>query len=229
MLPTGKHKVVFLDEIDSMTARAQQVLVQIMENFHHTTRFALACNYSKKIIDSIQSRCAILKYSRLSDREILDRIKGICISEKIPYLTGGLEAIVFTASGDMRQALNNLQATVSGFNLINHNNVFRICDQPYLLVIMKVIKACLESDIVTASSAMNRICNSGYGTFDIITTLFKVTRDYEPMHDFIKLDFLKEIGLTHVNLGTGKSGSILLIGLLAKLCKLTMRNKIPYL
>lgn len=47
---------------------------------------------------------------------------------KVPYVPEGLEAIIFTADGDMRQALNNLQATYSGFRFVNQENVFKVAN-----------------------------------------------------------------------------------------------------
>ncbi|VVD05200.1 unnamed protein product [Leptidea sinapis] len=70
-LPAGRHKIVILDEADSMTDGAQQALRRTMELYSSTTRFALAANNSEKIIEPIQSRCAVLRYSRLTDAQIL--------------------------------------------------------------------------------------------------------------------------------------------------------------
>lgn len=66
-----------------MTAGAQQALRRTMEIFSNTTRFALACNQSNKIIEPIQSRCAILRYSKLSDKQVLKRLLELCGAEKV--------------------------------------------------------------------------------------------------------------------------------------------------
>jgi replication factor C subunit 2/4 len=125
-LPPGRHKIVLLDEADSMTGGAQQALRRTMEIYSNTTRFALACNLSSKIIEPIQSRCAVVRFARLTELEILDRLLRVVEAEKVPYVPEGLEAVVFTADGDMRQALNNLQATYSGFQFVNQDNVFKV-------------------------------------------------------------------------------------------------------
>lgn len=82
-LPQGKHKIVILDEADSMTGGAQQALRRTMEIYSNTTRFALACNQSNKIIEPIQSRCAVLRYTKLTDAQILRRLLEICKMENV--------------------------------------------------------------------------------------------------------------------------------------------------
>jgi replication factor C subunit 2/4 len=66
-----------------MTTGAQQAMRRTMEVYSSTTRFALACNTSNKIIEPIQSRCAILRYAKLKDGEILKRLLEICELEKV--------------------------------------------------------------------------------------------------------------------------------------------------
>ncbi|KAI5437674.1 hypothetical protein KIW84_023695 [Lathyrus oleraceus] len=85
-LPPGRHKVVILDEADSMTSGAQQALRRTMEIYSNSTRFALGCNTSSKIIEPIQSRCAIVRFSRLSDQEILGRLMVVVQAEKVCLL-----------------------------------------------------------------------------------------------------------------------------------------------
>ena len=127
-LPAGRCKIIILDEADAMTKGAQQAMRRTMEIYSATTRFALACNLSDKIIEPIQSRCAIVRFSRLSDKQVLERLVYVCEQEKVPHDARGLEAIVFCAEGDMRNALNSLQACHSGFQMVNQENVFRVCE-----------------------------------------------------------------------------------------------------
>lgn len=82
-LPPGRHKIIILDEADSMTAGAQQALRRTMEIYSNTTRFALACNQSSKIIEPIQSRCAMLRYTKLGDKQVLKRLREICEEENV--------------------------------------------------------------------------------------------------------------------------------------------------
>ena len=149
-LPPGRHKVVILDEADSMTSGAQQALRRTMEVFSSTTRFALACNMSSKIIEPIQSRCAIIRFTRLGEKEVMARLVDVAEREHVATLPDGMEALVFTADGDMRQGLNNLQATAAGFGTVNAENVYRVCDQPHPMVLAGMISKCAEGRIEDA-------------------------------------------------------------------------------
>lgn len=144
VVPTGMHKLIILDEADSMTESAQQALRMVMTEFSNTTRFALACNDSSKLIEPIQSRCAIVRFTKLTDQEMLKRLKVVSDSEEFTTTTDGFQALIFTAEGDMRYALNNMQATAAGFDDINQENVFKVCDQPHPDLMLNVIKFCLK-------------------------------------------------------------------------------------
>lgn len=223
-LPPGRHKIILLDEADSMTAGAQQALRRTMEIYSSTTRFALACNMSSKIIEPIQSRCAIVRFTRLSDQEILDRLMRVATAEQVPYVTEGLEAVVFTADGDMRQGLNNLQATHSGFGFVNRDNVFKVCDQPHPLVITNIVRQCLGGNIDAAYEGMKQLYDLGYAASDIITTLFRIVKNYD-MPEFLKLEFIREIGFAHIRISDGVGSLLQLTGLLAKLCIIREKAK----
>ncbi|KAL5478145.1 hypothetical protein EMCRGX_G025034 [Ephydatia muelleri] len=219
-LPPGRHKIVILDEADSMTDNAQQALRRTMEIYSKTTRFALACNASDKIIEAIQSRCAVLRYSRLSDAQILTRLLTVCDKEKVPRSDDGLEALVFTAEGDMRQALNNLQSTFAGFGFVSAENVFKVCDEPHPVMIKDMIGHCVQGKIDDAYLILKSLWDKGYSPHDIITNIFRVSKNYQ-MPEYLKLEFIKDIGMTHLRLTEGMESLLQLSGLLAKLCRKT--------
>ena len=193
-LPPGKHKIVILDEADrsfsafvlsvrkilgflklfwihSMTSAAQQAMRRTMELYSSTTRFALACNNSSEIIEPIQSRCSILRFTKLSDAELLFRLQEICEKEsvcltrdvarfflistiycQVVSTVDGLEAIIFTADGDMRQAINCIQSCASGFDVVDQANVFKVGEQR--LIVIRV-----NSDALVVRYATNRTRN----------------------------------------------------------------------
>jgi len=222
-LPKGRHKIIILDEADNMTDGAQQALRRTMELFSSTTRFALACNNSTKIIEPIQSRCAILRYTRLSDQEIAKRLIEVLQAEKVPYTTDGLEALIFTADGDMRQALNNLQATFAGFASVSPENVFKVCDQPHPMVVKEIVAQAIEGNIESSHQNLYHLWRMGYSASDIISTLFKVVKTFE-MPDALRLEFIKEIGFTHMRIVSGLDTLLQLSGLLARMCKLNIQD-----
>ncbi|KAN0028016.1 hypothetical protein ACTFIV_009843 [Dictyostelium citrinum] len=224
-LPAGRHKIIILDEVDSMTSGAQQALRRIMEIYSGTTRFAFACNQSTKIIEPIQSRCAVLRFTRLSDSQILTRLREVVQIEKVPYTDDGLAAIIFTAEGDMRQALNNLQATYSGFGLINAENVTKVCDQPHPLIIKQIIALCAKSDFKEAYPFLKKLWDDGYSSIDIISALFSITKSSNNIPEYQKLEFLKEIGFCNLRATTGVNTLVQLTGLLSKLCLISIKMK----
>jgi replication factor C subunit 2/4 len=173
-LPPGRHKLVILDEADrygmmkpricrsnnrvfSMTSGAQQALRRTMEIYSNTTRFAFACNQSNKIIEPLQSRCAILRYSRLTDAQVVQRLMQIIEAENVQYSEDGLAALVFSAEGDMRQAINNLQSTWAGFGFVSGDNVFRVVDSPHPVKVQAMIKACWEGKIDSAIDTLKEL------------------------------------------------------------------------
>uniref|UniRef100_A0A5S6QJN0 Replication factor C subunit 2 n=1 Tax=Trichuris muris TaxID=70415 RepID=A0A5S6QJN0_TRIMR len=220
-LPPGKQKIIILDEADSMTDGAQQALRRTMEIYSKTTRFALACNQSDKIIEPIQSRCALIRFSKLDDAQVLARLLTVCQKEDLSYTDDGLEAIVYTAQGDMRHALNNLQSCVAGFRVVNSTNVFKVCDEPHPLAIKDVLDNCTKGRVDDAYKEINRLWRLGYSAEDIIGVIFRVCKTHEmPMK--MKLDFLKEIGYTHLRIAQGLDSLLQLSALAARLCKVAL-------
>ena len=224
-LPAGRHKIVILDEADSMTSGAQQALRRTMEIYSNTTRFAFACNQPNKIIEPLQSRCAILRYAKLTDAQVVRRLLQIIEAEKVEYSDDGLAALVFSAEGDMRQAINNLQSTHAGFGFVSGDNVFKVVDSPHPIKVQAMLKACYEGNVGAALDTLRELWELGYSSHDIISTMFRVTKTIPTLSEHAKLEFIKEIGFTHMKILEGVQTLLQLSGCVARLSKLNMDPK----
>uniref|UniRef100_A0A2K6CE52 Replication factor C subunit 2 n=1 Tax=Macaca nemestrina TaxID=9545 RepID=A0A2K6CE52_MACNE len=208
-LPKGRHKIIILDE----------PLSEILQSiFSLTLLFALP---PPSLQPPIQSRCAVLRYTKLTDAQILARLMNVIEKERVPYTDDGLEAIIFTAQGDMRQALNNLQSTFSGFGFINSENVFKVCDEPHPLLVKEMIQHCVNANIDEAYKILAHLWHLGYSPEDIIGNIFRVCKTFQ-MAEYLKLEFIKEIGYTHMKIAEGVNSLLQMAGLLARLCQKTM-------
>lgn len=224
-LPEGRHKIIILDEADSMTENAQQALRIIISDFSHTTRFALACNDSSKVIEPIQSRCNILRFSKLKDDEIEERLHTIIAKENIAESdASGIKALIDTSDGDMRYALNNLQSTYVGFGNITHENVYKIVDIPKPEIIKAVFDHCLKGDLDSALDTVDSILNDGYNSYDIINVLSKVIQDAS-LEDEFKFDLLKEVSMIKMRVLDGIDSEAQVYGFVAQICEMLMNKK----
>jgi replication factor C small subunit len=106
----GKPKIIILDEADEMTSEAQTALRRIIEDSARTTRFVIICNYLSQIIEPIQSRCVVFRFTRLPKEDVIDHLKMICEQQKVKYEEEALAQIYETTGGDLRHSINILQA-----------------------------------------------------------------------------------------------------------------------
>ncbi len=113
--PLGRadFKIIFMDEADALTTDAQAALRRTMEKYSKICRFILSCNYSSKIIDPIQSRCAVFRFSPISKEDVENYLRKIIEKEKVDIDDDALEGLVHVARGDMRRAVNSLQVAAS--------------------------------------------------------------------------------------------------------------------
>jgi replication factor C small subunit len=107
-------RLVILDESDELTHDAQTALRRIMEETSRYTRFILICNYSSKVIEPIQSRCAIFRFKKIGHDEVSARLKKIAKLEDVKISEKALQAVSVAVDGDLRQAINLLQAAAAG-------------------------------------------------------------------------------------------------------------------
>jgi replication factor C small subunit len=157
MAPLGDadFKVIFLDEADALTNDAQSALRRTMERYSATTRFILSCNYSSKIIEPIQSRCAVYRFKPLSIEAIAKRMRYIAEQEHLDVTPEGLEAIEYVAGGDMRKAINSLQAAALLGDKVDEETIYQITSTAKPEEIRKLIITALSGDFADARSMLD--------------------------------------------------------------------------
>ena len=116
-------KIISLDEADALTSAAQHALRRTMEKYVSSSRFVLLCNYPGKIIEPIQSRCAFFRFQRLGDDVIKEQMVYISKQENVDYTSKGLDMLVKVSNGDLRKAINVLQATAATGGKIEETSV----------------------------------------------------------------------------------------------------------
>lgn len=115
-------RIIILDEADEMTQEAQTALRRIIEDSSRTTRFIFICNYLTQIIEPIQSRCVVFRFTRLTNEDIVGHLKFICQKEGVKYDDKALTQIYAATSGDLRHSINILQAA-AGMGSVSLPNV----------------------------------------------------------------------------------------------------------
>ena len=118
----GKPKIIILDEADEMTSEAQTALRRIIEDSARTTRFIIICNYLSQIIEPIQSRCVVFRFTRLPKEDVIDHLEMICEQQKVKYEEKALSQIYEATSGDLRHSINIMQAA-AGMGSVSVANV----------------------------------------------------------------------------------------------------------
>lgn len=146
-------KLVILDEADEMTSDAQTALRRIIEDTAAHCRFIMIANNISKIIEPLQSRCAVFKFTRISEEEVIDYLEEICKKEKLKYTKEGLKTLYSYSEGDMRHSINMLQAAAS-LGTINDDNVKLSAGLSKTSDVGEVLKLALAEKLTEARNKM---------------------------------------------------------------------------
>jgi replication factor C small subunit len=143
-------KILVLDEADNMTADAQHALRRTMEKYTETCRFILSCNYSGKIIEPIQSRCAIFRFTPLSEEDVADHLRCIAEKEGVKFVEAGIKAVVEMSEGDLRKAINMLQAAASLGKTVDEDSVYLVVGRAKPRDVKDMLDLAFKGDFVKA-------------------------------------------------------------------------------
>jgi len=163
------YKIIFLDECDALTREAQQALRRTMENYTQNCRFILSANYSSKIIDPIQSRCAMFRFKPLDKKEIFAIIESIEKEEEIKVNEKAKDALYIISEGDARRLNNVLQSCAAISKNINEEIVYSMASVAKPKEVGEVLKLALQNKFIDArNKLMDVMLNYGLSGIDMI-------------------------------------------------------------
>lgn len=211
-------KIMILDEADNMTSDAQQALRRTMERFTETCRFILIANYSGKIIEPIQSRCAPFRFTYLPREDLVGRLRFIAQRENVDVLDGGFDAILEVSGGDLRRAINTLQAAASMGKAIDTETVYSVIGRANPVDVREMIKLAMGGDFLGARERLREmIVRYGVAGSDIIKQIHVEIFRFRGIPERWKVRLADMIGEIDFRLVQGANDEVQLSALLARL------------
>ncbi len=210
-------KIIILDEADEMTSDAQTALRRIIEDAAKICRFILIANNVSKIIQPIQSRCAAFKFTSISEEDIITRLEEIAKNEKVKTDKRGLKAIYEYTEGDLRHAINLMQATAS-LGGITDKNVKVSTGLTKTSDVDEILKIALSGKVVEAREKMIELIKV-YGMSESDFLKYLNSAVFKSKHDKLS-DILQVIAKYDYRILVGANSEIQLSAMLAELAKL---------
>jgi len=210
------YKLVILDEADSITQKAQNVLSNIISKFIKNTRFVFICNDYTQIIESIQSKCMIIKYPKIDSYNLFIKIKNICNNENIIYTDDGINKLIFVSDNDIRQLINNLECIYYSFGTLNEENIYKFIDKPKTFYISEILKACIEQKFQKTIDIIKNLYYKGYTPNDVLLTFMKFLFDTQDLEDEYKLKLYEIISLSYIIINSENDTLLQLCGCISK-------------
>ena len=209
------YKIILLDESDALTPDAQHALRRTMEMYTHTARFILDCNYSSRIIEPIQSRCVIFRFRRLADKDIKHALRRIARAEKLTLGDEAAEAVIYASEGDMRRAINVLQAAAALEKRITEKTVYEVSAAAHPEEVKLMLELALAGKLEEARGKLYQLLiDRGLAGEDILQQVHREIFNLK-LPEAVKARLIDRVGETDFRLTEGANERIQLEAMLA--------------
>lgn len=214
-LGNASFKIIFLDEADSLTPDAQAALRRTMERYTHTCRFILSCNYSSKIIEPIQSRCAVFRFSAINEKDTRTHIQKIADVEELNVTEDGIDVLLYVAKGDLRKAINALQVAASLSKRIDAEVIYKTTVTAKPEEAKKILEIALQGNFIEARAVLDKLLiDYGLSGEDVLKGMHEIVFDL-PIAERIKAEIVGKIGEAEFRIVEGSNERIQIEALLA--------------
>lgn len=219
-MPLGANlKIVFLDESDALTPEAQQALRRTMERYASSCRFILSCNYSSRLIEPIQSRCAVFRFRNLPEEHVIEYLNRVVKGQGLKASEDGLKAIYELSGGDLRKSTNLLQAA-SVMGGITRDVVFEVASQARPQDIREMVQLALAGKFIEARKKLYELLiTQGLSGSDIVRAIHREIFSLDIM-DEKKIQMVEKTGEYEFRLNQGSSEEIQIEALLAQFMRI---------
>lgn len=216
---SNKQKIIILDEADSITNKAQQLLNTVITEYKSKCRFVFICNDISKINEPILSKCLVITYPKLPYNDIVNKLLDICQKENINYTKKNIEKLIHISNNDIRKSINNLECIHKTFNEITEKNILLLFDINKVEYIKKILLYCMNKDFKNAIKLTTEIYNNGYNINDIVLSildfLFSSSNDIILNDD--KMELYSIVSKIYIEINNGNDTLLQLYGCISQI------------
>ena len=208
--PLGEDgfKIIFLDEADALTSAAQAALRRTMEKYSRTCRFVMSCNFSSKIIEPIQSRCAVFRFRPIKAEDLEKYLKFVAANQKLTVSKEAYESLTYLAQGDLRRAINGLQMAAAAKTDITPDVVYQAVAAARPEEVKEALQMSLEGNFSGARERLDTLqITYGLAGEDVLRQMHRSVRDLE-IPDHIKVQMIEKLAETDFRLSEGANSRI---------------------
>ena len=208
--PLGEDgfKIIFLDEADALTGAAQAALRRTMEKYSRTCRFVMSCNFSSKIIEPIQSRCAVFRFRPIKAEDVERYLKFVSGKEGLKVEKNGYESLTYLAQGDLRRAINSLQMAAAAKTVINADVVYQAVAAARPEEVKEALEMALDNNFAGARERLDTLqITYGLAGEDVLRQMHRSVRDIE-IPDKIKVQMIEKLAEADFRLSEGANARI---------------------
>ncbi len=215
-------KLLFLDEADNLTAEAQASLRRLMERYSSSCRFILSCNYSSRVIDPIQSRCAVFRFRSYAPEAVAALLDRIARSERKVLDPAARDALVAASAGDMRRAVNLLQLSATGTDHVTEAAVQAHAAVPLKSEVRTLVATAAQGDFFGARTLLIRLfADRGVSGEDVVRAIHGYIADIPDslVPPAGKIDLVEHLAEAEFRIAQGANDRIQLEAVLAHLSR----------
>ena len=215
-------KLIILNDADKLIERSQPQLSVLMDQYKNIAAFVFTCNTSSCIIESIQTKCMKIRFCRIDDCLIENKIKEICNKENIKYEKNSLETLAKISNGDLRNAINILQMIYTRNGKITIKEIESMCDLPQQVVIKELISFAINKKLHDSLNILFKLIDCGYSGSDIILGMMNTLKSdlCNDIPEYLKMDILFHVSLCSHRISQGVDTVLQLSSCLADIVNL---------